>query len=214
MCSLGMLFSQGEERMEKNNRKKVILFYLIVFVSVILIGFLGYSLYAGYQNRKAQQWDAEWERRKSEHNAYMEAHPTATPKPTADPKTYEIPVVGMAEENINETKYQRRFQMTFEYFNGKTTERYYSDGKGTRSNPKYIIVVCKNGIVTSVIDHRKNPWTDQKEGSSSGQKSGKNSGSDKQDDYYGDAEEFYYDHIEEFDDFDDAEEYYNERYGK
>ena len=99
------------------------------------------------------------------------------------------------------------------YFDGKTTTRYYSDGKGTQRDPKYLIVVCTDGIVTQVVDRRSNSITDVPEGSIS-KKSGGNSGSQKKDDYYGDAEEFYYDHIDEFDSFDDAEEYYYEHYGK
>lgn len=136
--------------------------------------------------------------------------PKPTPKPTLDPNIYEIPFVGMREEDINQTRYSRTLKMTLDYFDGKAHKRYYSDGAGTKSDPKYMIVVCYGGVVTLVLDQRNDPWTDVPETISI--KLPKESDGREYDDYYGDAEAFYYDNIDEFDDFDEAEEYYEEHY--
>ena len=116
----------------------------------------------------------------------------------------------MNEEDINNTRYSRSFTMTEEYFYGKGYKRYYSDGKGTKSDPKYMIVVCYLGVVTQVIDRRNNPWTDARETYSINIP--ESSGGREYDDYYGDAEAFYEDHFDEFEDFDEAEEYYEDHY--
>lgn len=200
------------KRNDKDKAKKILIIILIASIFLVLGIFVANKAYTRYKQAETlHQADEERERIKAEREA--QKTPLPTPKPTVDPQTYDIPVVGMAEANINNTAYPRKLYKSLEYFDGKTTTRYYSDGKGTQRDPKYLIVVCTDGIVTQVVDRRSNPITDVPEGSIS-KKSGGNSGSQKKDDYYGDAEEFYYDHVDEFDSFDDAEEYYYEHYGK
>lgn len=163
---------------------------------------------------------AEIQRQVDEYMAAREAErknvtPRPTPAPTTNPATYKIPVVGMAEENINKTQYSRTFRFDHDftsYENGHlVTKRYYYDGRGTRSDPAYYIVICADGYVDQVMDQRYDPVTYMPEG---GLKYKRKSSSSGKSDPYGDAEEFYYQNQDEFADFDEAEEYYNDHYGK
>lgn len=192
-----------------------------VILTVTLIALFCATFYCCMNCGEIQSEMKTWRmlRRIEAYRKYQEEHPTDTPKPTytpqptIDPYTYVIPVVGMAEENINKTRYSRELYCTFDHFNGKTHKRYYADGAGTERDPQYLLVVCEYDVVTLVIDRRHDPWRDPPKTVSPKKKSGGSSGNTKKkDDYYGDAEEFYYDHIDEFADFDEAEEYYNEHY--
>ena len=205
--------------MNRTDNGTVGLLPLIIAVLIVIGGCV--ATIAAPMIREARQ-KAVIQRRVDEYMAAQEeerknATPRPTPAPTTDPSTYKIPVVGMAEENINKTQYSRTFRFDHDFTSydksrgGMVNKRYYYDGRGTRSDPAYYIVICADGYVDQILDHRYDPVTYMPEG---GLTYKRNSSNSKKSDPYGDAEEFYYQNRDEFDDFDEAEEYYNDHYGK
>ena len=131
-----------------------------------------------------------------------------TPNPQIHPTTLAIPVVGMRESDINRTMHPKVFRQTTDSYVGTTHYVYYSDANAALNIPCTVSLQCTNGVVTKVNDYRDDPKPilHYKSGSKG------SSGSKEKDTIYGDAEAFYYDHMDEFEDFDEAEEYYNELY--
>lgn len=192
-----------------NDGSKSLLYFVLALLIVVVAIPVGLSLKLRIMHEKNVRLVRE-ERELLEANATPKPtpKPTLKPTPTPDPATLEIPIVGMAEKNINRTKHPKSFRKTTESYVNKKHYTYYSDANAVRDIPCTVALQCINGIVTEVNDYRDNP----KQIIHFKSDSNKSSGSKKKDNYWEDAEEFYYDHIEDFEDLDEAEEYYNDHY--